>query len=258
MVYLPYTVRAIGHKAFFGCDKLDTVVFASYTSPILEEEFDPTYYECFENFPATGELGTYKDYHGNEVTIEGIGLVPYYMWNVTDGLYFTVYYGASFIDYVGYVEDKITMVKPINGEGYDSFVMSQYFDLSIEGAAAADDVTLEAIEAIKAIPKQVTYDDRAYVEAARAAYNKIATTVQQSLVTNYPDLIAAEQRITALTPGDESTDTESGDNAENNEGKKNSENWIGIVLFGLVTVVAPIAAVIISTVKKKKQKKDVE
>ena len=73
-VSLPYTVRAIGHKAFFGCDKLDTVVFSSFEAPILEEEFDPTYYECFENLPGSGNFGTYTDYDGNEVEIFGIFL----------------------------------------------------------------------------------------------------------------------------------------------------------------------------------------
>ncbi len=255
-VYLPATVKAIGHKAFFGCDMLDTVVFASYTSPILEEEFDPTYYECFENFPGTGELGSYTDYYGNEVTIEGMGLVPYYMWNVADGLYFSVYYGANFIDYVGYVEDKITMVKPVNGDGYDSFIMNQYFNLSIEGAAAADDVTLAAIEAIKAIPKQVAYEDKAYVEAARAAYNKIATTVQQSLVTNYPDLIAAEQRITALTPGgDESTDSEG---EENNEASTKKNDFVWWIVLGSLVGLGAVIGIADAIVSRKKAKKKTE
>ena len=87
--------------------------------------------------------------------------------------------------------------------GYDSYIYNQYFDLTIDGAAGADDTTLAAINAIKAIPEKVGYEDRALVEAAREAYTKIATTQQQALVTNYADLISAEQRITALTPGED-------------------------------------------------------
>ena len=64
-------------------------------------------------------------------------------------------------------------------------------------------VTLAAIAAIKNIPAKVSYEDRHLVEAAREAYNKIATTLQQALVTNYADLISAEQRIVALTPTEE-------------------------------------------------------
>jgi hypothetical protein len=131
------------------------------------------------------------------------------MWNSTDGLYSNVFYGANFVDYIGYVNDKLTMIRPVNGRYYDSFIYNQYFDLTINGAAGADDVTLAAIAAIDAIPERVAYEDRAIVEAARAAYDKIATLEQQALVHNYGELISAEQRIIALTPTeDESEQTE--------------------------------------------------
>lgn len=203
MVTLPYTTTSIGHKAFYQCGELETVVFGSYYAPILEEEFDAEYYGSFEHIPGTGDFGSYTDYDGTDVQINGMGLIPYYMWNATDGMYSSVFYGANFVDYVGYVQDKLTMVRPNNGVGYDSYIYNQYFDLTIDGAAGADDTTLAAINAIKAIPEKVGYEDRALVEAAREAYTKIATTQQQALVTNYADLISAEQRITALTPGED-------------------------------------------------------
>ncbi len=202
MVTLPYTVAAIGHKAFFGCEKLELIVFTSYDAPILEEEFDAYYYESFEHFPGTGYIDTYEGYDGSLIEVVGNGTLPYYMWNVTGSMYSNVFYGANFQDYVGYVENKLTMVRPANGTHYDSFIMNQYFGLAINGANAADDVTLAAIKAIAAIPDRVDYANKALVEAARAAYNKIATTEQQALVTNYSALITAEQRIIALTPTD--------------------------------------------------------
>ncbi len=200
MVKLPYTVASIGHKAFFGCDKLETVIFTSYDAPIFEEEFDSYYYETFEHIPGTGDFGTYNDYDGSEIVINGMGLIPYYMWNATGGMYSNVFYGANFVDYVGYVEDKLIMVRPSNGQHYDTYILDQYFDAAIDGAAGADDTTLAAISAINQIPERVTYEDRAIVEAARAAYDKIATKVQQALVTNYDVLVTAEQRVKALTP----------------------------------------------------------
>ena len=199
-VTIPYTVKSIGHKAFYMCENLKSVIFTSYKAPILEEEFDNAYYESFEHIPGTGDYGTYEDYDGNTVQINGIGLNPYYMWNVTGSMYSNVFYGATFVDYVGYVEDKLLLIRPVNGIEYSTYIIDQYFDTAINGAAAADDVTLNAIDAINRIPERVTYEDKAYVEAAREAYNKIATTVQQSLVTNYATLISAEQRIIALTP----------------------------------------------------------
>ncbi len=208
IVNLPYTVGSIGHKAFYGCSKLDILSFASYYAPILEEEFDINYFNSLEHVPGAGSYGTYTDYDGTEKEIVGIEIVPYYMWNATGEIYSNIYYGANFVDYIGYVEDKMIMVRPVNGQHYDSFVLAQYFDITLDGATAADNITLAAIKAIKAIPERVTYEDRALVEAARAAYDKIATTEQQALVTNYADLISAEQRIKALTPAEENTATE--------------------------------------------------
>ena len=243
MVTLPYTVGTIGHKAFYDCDELETVIFQSYDAPILEEEFDPTYYESLEHLPGSGDYGTYTDYDGNEVQIEPMGMLPYFMWNATGGMYSNVYYGANFVDYVGYVTDKLMLVHPVNGQHYDSFIMGQYFDLSLEGAAAADDVTLAAIKAINNIPERVVYEDKAIVEAARAAYDKIATIAQQALVTNYDKLLQAEQRVLALTPEEAPAPVE----------EENPTPWgliIGIVVGGVVLAGGGVAAFILLRKRK--------
>jgi hypothetical protein len=225
MIKLPYTVGSIGHKAFYGCDKLTAVAFSSYDAPILEEEFDAAYYESFEHIPGIGNYGEFNDYAGNPVSIEGAGIVPYYMWNATGEQYSNVFYGANFVDYVGYVNNKLTMVKPVNGQHYDTYIMDHYFDLRIDGAAGADDTTLAAIAAINAIPERVTYDHKSIVEAARAAYNKIAIKEQQALVTNYDVLVTAEQRITALTPVEPEVEVP--------EPVKANTAWLAWVVIGL-------------------------
>ena len=250
MVTMPETVFAVGHKAFFDCQKLHTVVFGSFEAPILEEEFDRLYYECFEHIPGTGDFGTYQDYVGNDVQITGMGLLPYYMWNSTDGLYSNVFYGANFVDHVGYVPTKLTMVRPVNGTNYDSFVYAQYFDvdLAIDGAQAPNKDTLKTIRAIKAIPAKVTYEQRALVEYARALYNKIPTLEQQALVTNYADLVSAEQRIISLTPGQEPV--------EETPGEPDEEKLPGGVIFAIVfaglLVAAVIAFFVIALIKARK------
>ncbi len=239
-VTLPYTVTAIGHKAFFDCDKLELVAFNSFNPPVMEEEFDPTYYESLEHIPGSGDFGTYTDYDGNEVTIEPMGLIPYFMWNATGGMYSNVFYGANFVDYVGYVDKKMTMVAPVNGQCYDSYVLAQYFDQALVGPAAPDKVTVAAINAIKAIPERVVYEDKALVEAARAAYTRIATLEQQSLVYNYADLVSAEQRITALDPSNQE-DTPNDDT--NTDTDKKPVNIPLLVVLGVLLLV--IAAVVV-------------
>ena len=192
----------------------------------------------------SGQLRAYiLSEDGREITIEPMGMVPYYMWNVTGGMYHNAYYGANFVDYVGYVTDKLTMVRPVNGVGYDTFIMGQYFDMVIDGPAAPDQTTLTAIKAIKAIPEKVGYNDADLVEAARAAYTKIATIQQQALVTNYADLISAEQRIIALTPAEEGEvaegETVEGE-TESTETEKSEKTGSG-VNGGAVALVAVLA-----------------
>ena len=247
-VKMPYTTTAIGHKAFYDCNSLEMVIFGSYTVPQFEEEFDPIYYQHFENIPGTGDYGTYTDYDGNEVQINGTGLLPYYMWNATADMYSNVFYGANFVDYVGRVEDKLTMVRPVNGVGYDSFICSQYFDLTIDGPAAPDDVAVDAINAIKAIPERVTFDDKAMVEAARNAYTKIATIEQQALVTNYADLVSAEQRIKALDP-------ENAENKEETAEEPEAKSVSSVVLIVVLSLVLLLLAVFILAVIFRKQLK---
>ncbi len=250
-VKMPYTTTAIGHKAFYACNELEMVIFGSHTVPNFEEEFDPAYYESFEHIPGTGDYGTYADYDGNDVQIDGMGLLEYYMWNATSSMYTNVFYGANFVDYIGYVEDKLTMVRPVNGVGYDSYICDQYFDLTVDGPAAPDETAVDAINAIKAIPKKVSYEDKALVEAAREAYVKIATLEQMSLVTNYADLVSAEQRITALTPADEDENLE----------EPGSEINAAIVIAAIAVGVAVISAAVFICVKlrgKKNKSSDCE
>ena len=195
-VLLPYTLRAIGHKAFYACDDLRLVTFTSFNAPILEEEFDAAYHESLENIPGSGDY-TFQYSDGSTIIKKGIGITKYFMWNAEQN-YHNTYYGATFTDYVGHVDTPITMVRPVNGNHYDSFIFAQYFDTLIDGSAAADEITLAAIAAINAIPDSVTLDDKALVEAARAAYDKISTKEQQALVTNLDRLTQAERRIADL------------------------------------------------------------
>ena len=196
-VVLPSTLRSIGHKAFYGCDKLTMVYFASYEAPILEEEFDYNYWVSGDGVPATGDYQYQDVYTGQLYEKPGLGIIPYFMWNAAETSS-VVYYGANFCDYIGRVDNTILMVKPSNGQHYDSFIYDQYFTLSTDGAPAADATTLAAIAAINALPEKITLAHKDLVVAARAAYDKVASFTQRSLVTNLDKLLAAERKISDL------------------------------------------------------------
>ena len=194
---LPYTLEAIGHKAFYLCENLTIVNFSSYYAPILEEEYDFYYFYSGENLPIRDDLINSDRFGDDHVLYDGLGIVDYFVWNVNSDPT-SSFFGANFKDYVGKVENKAVMVKPVNGVGYDSFILTHYFDVVIEGGAAADDTTLAAIDAINRLPDKVALSDKAAVEAARALYNKIATFEQRALVANYQKLNDAEKRISDL------------------------------------------------------------
>ena len=269
-VVFPSTLKSIGHKAFYGCNNLSVVYFASYNAPILEEEYDYSYWLSAENLPATGKYQYQDAYTGDIVYYDGLGIVPYFMWNATETPS-VIYYGANFVDYVGRVNTTLTMVKPANGIGYDSFIYGKYFTLSVDGAAAADENTLAAIEAIGAIPENVTLADKALVEAARAAYDKIASLTQKSLVSNYDKLLQAEQRIKDLeyiqngNSGNDNTDqTPDDEQSDNNQWFNLDVKTIIIIAIavvaviaigvGSVVVIAALICIILLAVKVKKLK----
>lgn len=258
-VDLPLTLKSIGHKAFFACDKLQTVIFKTYEAPNLEEEFDQAYHDSYENIPATGDF-EFILYDGTEVVHKGIEILPYYMWNATSTQYSNVYYGANFINYVGKGDKELVMIRPVNGLYYETFIYSQYFKTIIDGAAAPDEITLGAIAAIDLIPEGVTLEDEALVIAARAAYDLIATDAQKVLVTNASVLFAAERRIEALKsangPEDENTDADTAPDGENDE--DNAGPYLTLItVFGAVILLGAFFTVraILDVRKKRKDAK---
>ncbi len=209
-VTLPSTLKAIGHKAFYECLGLSYVCFLGYRAPVLEEEYDEMYWMSAQHIAATGDY-TLEYTDGHEETVPGLGIVPYFIWNATSNATNTLY-GATFVDYIGLVgansdkgfatDTKLTIIRPVNGIGYDSFIMQQYFNVVIEGNAAADEITLAAIEIMSSLPaaKDIKLSHKELVAAARAAYDKVLTNQQRALIpTEVLNLLTqAEQKISDL------------------------------------------------------------
>ena len=128
---------------------------------------------------------------------EGLGIVPFYMWNITSN-YNNYFFGANFYNYVGRVDKTIVMVKPVNGQNYDSFIFSKYFAATVEGNSAPMEGTVKVIAMIEALPARITLEHKDLVAATRAAFDEIASFDQKSLVSNVSKLTAAEAMIAYL------------------------------------------------------------
>ena len=212
-VVLPHSLNAIGHKAFFHCDELEIVIFRSYEAPVLEELLDVAYYNSYDNIPGSGTYSVPLN-NGDILSKKGLGIVKYFMWNVPSAMYYDVFFGANFIDHIGHIDERITMVRPSNGQGYTTFILDQYFERTIDGAISATDETLAAIAAIAQLPRNIKLSHEPLVIAAREAYDKITTREQQALVTDYSMLVSAESKISFLKGEGGSGETNTPDSGE--------------------------------------------
>ena len=250
-VVMPYTLKAVGHKAFYGCEKLSMLSFSSYIAPALEEAYDAELYNSKQHIPATGRY-SFTSAEGDEIYFDGLGIVPYFMWNASDTPS-NVYYGANFVDYVGLYDGDLVIIRPVNGRQYDSFIWGQYFATVVDGAAAADEVTLAAIAAIDALPDTVSLADKPLVVAAREAYDKISTIEQRALVTNYSKLEQAEKRIKDLEYLENGSETETDTDEVENGGFLTGIPASAITL-GVLALLFLIAAVVFACLYISKRK----
>ena len=131
--------------------------------------------------------------------------------------------------------------------------MGQYFGTVVDGAAAADDVTLAAIAAINALPETVSLADKPLVVAAREAYNKISTIEQRALVTNYAKLEKAEKRIQDLEYLENGQETETETETENEKGFFESLP-VPVIATGAISALLLVAASVFASLYLNKRK----
>lgn len=251
-VTIASTVGAIGDKAFYGCGQLGTVIFTSYEAPVLEERYDEDYL-LYTNLPYTGYVAL-----SGGTSEEGLGIVDFYMWNVTSN-YTNFYFGANFVDYIGHIQAPIVMVMPSNGQGYDTFIFSQYFGVKVLGKPAATQATLNAIALIDLIPAtaEITLESQAAVEAARAAYDALPTTEQKALVENYSKLTEAERIIDYLLGRDDGNidPPQPVDPPQPEERNFFADNMVGLIIAGALLLVV-IGLVVYVVLLKKNNKRN--
>ncbi|MBE7079602.1 MAG: hypothetical protein E7371_00015 [Clostridiales bacterium] len=217
-VTLPWSLKAVGDKAFYDCNNLALVVFKSYDAPILEEDYDTSRlsYDCLA---MTGKIGDY----------EGLGIVKYYMWNPT-AQFSNFYFGANFVDFIGDVDKNIVMVKPANGKNYNTFIMNQYFSMIVDGGNALTQEAVDVVGLINKLPTSISLADEDAILIARAAYDKLTSLEQRALITDaYSKLSNAESTLEYLklnvpvepedpgtdVPGDTDDSSSSGDSSSN-------------------------------------------
>ena len=222
-VTLPLSLKALGDKAFYGCEKLTTVIFKSYNAPILEEEFDP-YYATADNLPISGNLGAY----------EGLGISDYYMWNASSPNNF--YYGANFVNNIGKFVPSLIMVSPANGVGYNTFIFEKYFSTFVLGSNAPMEETLRVIAMIASLGR-ITLEKEGDVIAARRAYDALPNLEQKALVENYSTLTSAERTIEYLKSMLEDPEPPVGSDEEGG-----SVNGLAIAGFTVAGVLALVLA----------------
>ena len=249
-VVLPSTLKALGDRAFYDCQDLVVVVFKGYEAPLFEEEYSSEYVTA-EELPFTGELRVYE----GEDPVQGLGIVPFYMWNATSG-WNNFYFGANFVDRIGHTNGNLVMVKPANGQNYETFVASKYFGTVVDGSNAATEATLAVIAMIEALPENITLDVKEAVMLAWEAFEKLPSG-QREIVeeTNYSKLYAAKQRIELLEsrlPVEEPL-------PEITETKKNGNTVYIVVIVILGVVVLGLATfVVLDKFVLKKKKTSVE
>ncbi len=160
-VTLPSTLKYIGNFAFYGCEKLSTVVFKSYYAPVLEGTM-------------TGEA--IRITHENIADYPGFdNLYKYEFYYLTQGEVAMPFYYSTFIGTVGHKDvQEITAILPDNCDGYDVLIYNAYFTTSdTTSGVTAGRYAIAFTEAVSKLPENVDRFDKLLVNAAINAYNAL-------------------------------------------------------------------------------------
>ncbi len=178
-VTLPDTLEYIGNYAFYGCSKLEKVIFRSYYAPVLEGsmmnlEITP---DNVSDYPGFDELYKYDYYYKKENTLAGI-----------------LHY-ANFVDVVASkgAQNLICVLPDNHDSGYENVLYSAYFTVSDSETSGktVGAFAIAFIRAVEKLPEVAQRFDRIVVENAISAYNALLgheeemADVDASLITRF-------------------------------------------------------------------------
>ena len=193
-VEFPYSFKAIGNKALFGCSAT-RYVFGCLTAPVLEAAY-----------LSANDFGTKTDMYAILNDTGDVASEKYYA-NFKDYVALVLFAGYTNGDgkvVVKGIEDLgLTAVFPENATGFDGRIYKAYFARQELSELIADDSARYSKETIENIPtaadvRALSASDtttwtlyREKVSVAREAYN-LVTSVQRQFVTNANVLIETE------------------------------------------------------------------
>ncbi len=191
-VTFPSTVKSIGAAAFF-------VATSSKTSMVSEYVFEGVEAPVLETFVDT-QVANYN----------GLG----YLYGDRNNAYVQGIYYSNFVQYVKFFDnnpsyDWLTIHRPANGRGYDSYIWKLYFknavmtDLAMDDASLAFTGMVNSLKTVETLTSELAaaankleflreYSEQS-VQPVRAAYNAITLADQRSLLQDvYKKLLAVE------------------------------------------------------------------
>lgn len=194
-VILPYSVKVIGHAAFFASG-VKEYTFESIQAPVLEAAYRASVAEAIETLAKTSTIPLYKGY---------------YYSNFQTSIY-------NYTHYVGW-KKNLTSHYPTNGKGYDTYMYRLYFGTRNKTDVMMTDDTRACLELVNALPtadEVTTWLDwdatdiknkasvehfAAQVKAARASYNNVLKDEAQTALfgeENAAKLLAIEEQLRAV------------------------------------------------------------
>ena len=195
IIVIPYSVRAIGNAAFFGCE-VKEYTFESIQAPALETEYCADVDAAIKALADNSTLGIYKGY---------------YYANFQTNIY----------NYTHYVGQKSNLILnyPTNGKGYNTYIYNLYFGTKKKtGVMMTDDTRaclglISALTSAEEVAKWLDWDPsdtekkqqvEAFsnqVKAARVSCNNILKNGEQARIfgkENGEKLLAIEEKLRAV------------------------------------------------------------